>query len=148
MWPFNREEGFWDEVRYRENDPDVWPGELGGVLMKIRRCLPDGAGGHHGLGDWQLDVHQIWTADPPERFHTHRYEAWRVVLRGGYEEEVHDGPRPRIIRRCGPGYVSRVYPEYCHRIHRLLDGPSTSLWLRGPPVAPLRFRGTGWRDPA
>jgi hypothetical protein len=72
-------------------------------------------------------IHRIETPDDPGKFHTHPATAFRLILRGGYVEEMEDG----TLREWRPGMFGIVRPETCHRIDRLLDGPSWSLWLRG-----------------
>jgi hypothetical protein len=43
-----------------------------------------------------------------------------------------------------PGMIGVIRPEYSHRIHSLLNGPSFSLWLRGRNLHPIHLRGSGW----
>lgn len=66
--------------------------------------------------------------DDKDWFHTHPALAFRVILRGGYVEELHDGTK----KTWYPGMMGWVRPELCHRIDSFLNGKSsTSLWFRG-----------------
>jgi len=85
-----------------------------------------------------VQVHKFVRADDEGCFHTHPAFAIRVILWGGYSEELADG---RFVD-WRPGRIGLVRPELEHRIHALLNGQSSwSLWLRGPKVAPIRLRG-------
>jgi hypothetical protein len=85
-----------------------------------------------------VQVHKFVRADDPGCFHTHPAWAVRVILWGGYVEELGDGSR----WVCRPGYVGIVPPQLEHRIDALLNGRSSwSLWLRGPKVARVDVRG-------
>jgi len=90
------------------------PVRRGGEWRKLRACL-----------------NKVQMPDP-DNFHTHPATAIRIILKGGYVEVERrdDGREVEHVR--GPGNVSLVRPQFCHRIARLLDGPSWSLWLRGP----------------
>jgi hypothetical protein len=92
-------------------------------------------------GDWRLDLHKFIGADDPECFHTHPATAWRLVLAGGYVEQLASG-REVAWRPLRAGKVS---PELSHRVVRLLNGRwSYSLWLRGPKTHPVALEGAGW----
>jgi hypothetical protein len=83
-------------------------------------------------------VHKFVRADDPGCFHTHPALAVRVILRGGYVEELGDGRK--VTWR--PLRVGVVRPELEHRIDSLLNGRSSwSLWLRGPKIATISVRG-------
>jgi hypothetical protein len=90
----------------------------------------------------RIDLHKMIAADDSDCFHTHPAYAVRVVLRGGYVEEVHGGG----FRVWRPGMVGLVTPEFCHRIHALSNGrESFSLWIRFRVCAPVFLRGNGWK---
>jgi hypothetical protein len=93
------------------------------------------------LGSWVLRLHKIMVADPPGQFHGHpaRYQI-RVILWGGYVEEMLDGRR----RRWFPGRIGLVRDTDVHRIDRLLNGPSYSLWFRSPTSGKTLLTGWGW----
>jgi hypothetical protein len=110
---------------------DEWRGSIDGrpslLIKKLARAFGCVA-----------QLHCFVRADDEACFHTHPAFALRIVLRGGYVEQVGDGSL--ITRR--PGYVGIVPPEFEHRIHGLLNGrDSWSLWLRGPKVAKINVRG-------
>jgi len=104
---------------------------------------------------FRIDLHKIMRADAENMFHSHPAIAWRVILWGGYVEEVlepltttgrlnrdwqrnmylRDGRCPcgiahKVLKSWLPGDVGRVEPEFIHRIDRLIKGPSYSLWFR------------------
>lgn len=126
--PFLFERGYSFQVGSHKDHPALWIKNL--LYLRGRR----------------LDFHAIVRADEEGCFHTHPATAIRVILRGGYMEEMLDeGAHNRLIARH-PGHVGIVRPEMCHRIHRLLNGPSYSLWLRGQIVADTLLKGTGWHE--
>lgn len=85
-----------------------------------------------------VQLHKFVRADDPGCFHTHPAYALRIILRGGYVEELGNGER----RTWRPGRVGLVRPTLEHRIAELLNGrESWSLWLRGPKVAQVGVRG-------
>lgn len=85
-----------------------------------------------------IQLHKFVRADDPGCFHTHPAWAIRIVLRGGYVEELGDGR----LRTWRPGMVGIVAPQLEHRISALVNGKeSWSLWFRGPKVARINIRG-------
>jgi hypothetical protein len=92
-----------------------------------------------GRGVW---LHKIVWPDPWERFHTHPASwAVRIILWGGYVEEMHDG----TMRYWRPGSIGIVRHDDCHRINRLLrERPSYSLWIRGKRRHPIYLKGDAW----
>lgn len=85
-----------------------------------------------------VQLHKFVRADDPGCFHTHPATAVRVILWGGYIEELGDGRR----RAWLPCMVGILRPELEHRIDTLLNGhTSYSLWLRGPKRAAINIRG-------
>lgn len=87
-----------------------------------------------------IRIHKIMKADARGQFHSHPARAIRIVLWGGYVEEMEDG-RMKRWRMGGVGVVS---PHFVHRIHQLPNGVSYSLWLRGKERFPTYLRGPGW----
>lgn len=71
-------------------------------------------------------------ATPDEIFHSHPGTAIRIILKGGYREHEWRADGKHVPHVWYPGDVGIVPPTYRHRIYELLDGPSYSLWLRGP----------------
>lgn len=83
-------------------------------------------------------IHCFVRADDPTCFHTHPAYAFRLILWGGYEEELGDG----TFAEWHIGDAGVVKPDLEHRISRLLNGKeSWSLWLRGPKFKPVKDRG-------
>ena len=120
---------FWDE----------WRGSFDGrPVMYIKRLLR--------IGGWRLDLHKFVRADDEGCFHTHPAYALRVVLWGGYEEEVEIGTSALTYHRFwGPLNFGIVQPTYCHRVSKVLNGVSSySLWLRAPAWYDVQLRGNGW----
>lgn len=88
-----------------------------------------------------VDIHKMVAKDDEGCFHTHPAYALRIILWGGYVEELEDG-RHRMWR---PGMVGLVAPTCSHRIAGLRNGRvSYSLWLRFKKRAPVHLRGAGW----
>ena len=89
----------------------------------------------------RIDLHKFIRADDVACYHTHPAYAVRLVLWGGYVEELEDGSR----RTWRPGMVGLVRPELAHRIAELRNGRSSySLWFRGPICAQVKRVGSGW----
>lgn len=101
---------------------------------------------------WEIRVHKFVAADMPGCYHTHPAFAFRLVLWGGYEEhELIESMSNQYMEAVWndvwtPGRWGFIKPEFCHRIHRLINGPSYSLWIHGPKVAKIELRGTGWPE--
>ena len=60
----------------------------------------------------RVDLHKMIGADDEECFHTHPAYAIRIILRGGYIEELAGGD----IKFWYPGMIGLVKPTFCHRI--------------------------------
>ena len=90
----------------------------------------------------RVDLHKFVGVDDPGCFHTHPAWAIRVILRGGYVEEVHN----RFYDGWPPGRIGIIRPTFCHRVSHLRASgePCYSLWIRGPKVAKIQLRGDGW----
>ncbi len=134
------------EKRQREEPPqfwDRWIGNLDGepVYFQKRLC---------GAFGWTLRLHKFVKADNADCFHTHPAHAFRLVLWGGYVEEIATPPLLRMGRYHAtwrPGMFGYVAPTLCHRVERLRNGRvSYSLWLHGPKVASIELHGLGWPD--
>ncbi len=82
----------------------------------------------------RIDLHKVVKVDDEGWFHSHPAWAVRIILWGGYEEEVLDQAFDCTYRVVWwPGRVGIVRPELTHRFNYLLNGRSSySLWLRGP----------------
>lgn len=106
----------------------------------------------------RLDLHKMVRADRPLCYHTHPAPAVRVILWGGYTEEIaENAPTPAEcddVRRYWPisfqtwrpGMVGLVRPQLCHRIHSLRGPVSYSLWIRGRKTHETELRGPGWSE--
>lgn len=92
-----------------------------------------------------IDLHKFERRDAEGCFHTHPAWAIRIILRGGYTEEIL-GPGGETSLRCLiPLDIGIVSPALCHRVYALHDARgSWSLWLRGPIVRDVQLRGWGW----
>lgn len=95
------------------------------------------------IGAWKLDWHVIVAPDALEAFHSHPGTAWRLILWGGYVEELF-GEHRRLVRWM-PLKFGRVLPSLTHRVAHVY-GRSYSLWLRGPKTHETLLVGSGWRS--
>lgn len=119
---------------------DSWRGPIDGgegqATMHIKRLL-------HWKG-LRLDLHKMTGADMSECFHTHpSSKAIRLILWGGYVEEVMSWSDRELVE-WKPFNLGLVRYDLCHRIHRLIKGPSYSLWLRWPCDHNVNLVGSGW----
>lgn len=115
---------------------DEWRGSLDGrPTLWVRRLV-------HRAGR-MIDIHKMVAKDDPDCFHTHPAYAIRIILWGGYVEEL-EGGQHRMWR---PGMVGIVKPTCSHRIAGLRNGrASYSLWLRFRKRAKVELRGIGWQN--
>jgi hypothetical protein len=114
-------------------ETDEWRGDITACPTMLIKHL----GKHNGR---KADLHIMIAPDAPKCYHTHPARAVRVILWGGYIEELLDG----TLKVWRPGMVGLVRPELCHRIHALCNGRSYSLWLRGRKTHEIELHGTGW----
>lgn len=113
---------------------DAWVGWFDGTPTMLIRHL------FHFRG-WRIDLHRMVNPDMVECYHTHPAYAVRIVLSGGYIEELADGTK----HTWRPGMIGLVRPPLAHRIDRLRDGvESWSLWLRAPKAHRINLIGPGW----
>lgn len=116
-----------------------WRGDLNGNPTFFYRDL-------FTIFGWRVTIHKFVSNDMLECFHSHPAVAYRVVLWGGYEEEVMGDEGVRHIEDCDVGYIGRVTPDYVHRIHSLKNQKtSVSLWIRGPKTDEIKLIGDGWK---
>ena len=117
-------------------DWDEWRGSLDGratLWVKHVFCR----WGRH------IDLHKMVRADDPECFHTHPALAFRLVLWGGYVEEIEGGKH----RLWFPGRFGLVRPNLSHRVAGLRNGKfSLSLWVRFRKTQTVKLRGRGWAN--
>jgi hypothetical protein len=117
---------------------DEWRGSNDGRPSMLIKRLFEWRG-------WRLDLHKFIRADDLTCFHTHPATAIRIILWGGYTEEIDTRIPGRVLydyRRLMPGYIGIVRPELCHRVHELRNGHSSySLWLRGPKTHAVEIIG-------
>lgn len=112
-----------------------WRGAMDGRPTLWVRHLLCGFGRH-------VDLHKMVAPDDEGCFHTHPAYAIRIILWGGYAEELENG----IIVTWKPGQVGIVRPECSHRIAWLRNGlASYSLWIRFKKRAKVYLRGDGWQ---
>lgn len=113
---------------------DEWRGSNDGRPSMLIKRLFDRWG-------YRIDLHKFVRGDDAECLHTHPATAIRIVLWGGYVEEI-DKAGARTTRKLRPGHIGIVRPELCHRIDTLLNGRcSYSLWLRGRKTAKIQIIG-------
>lgn len=86
---------------------------------------------------WKIDLHKMVRAGNEGCFHTHPAYALRIILWGGYFEELEDSTQVE----WWPGRMGIVAPELSHRISALINGPSYSLWIRGQKRAAIKIKG-------
>ena len=112
---------------------DTWIGTLDGRATLWSRTLWQ-------AGGWRVSLHRMVGVDDPGCFHTHPAFALRLILSGGYVEELEDG---RSFA-WAPGMFGMVRPSLSHRIARLMGDASYSLWVRAPKSREIELRGPGW----
>jgi len=116
-------EDFWDE----------WRGSLDGrPTMWIKRLFE--------YKGYRVDLHKFVRADDKECFHTHPAKAIRIVLWGGYYEELES----EKIKLWFPLMFGVVRPELSHRVAGTVFKASYSLWIRWPKTEKVELRGAGW----
>lgn len=121
----------WDEwVGSSDQRPAMWTKNL----LRVLGC--------------RIDIHKFIRPDNEGCYHSHPAYAIRVILRGGYDEDVHEGEIPpgyiriRKLKRWRPFMIGLVRPQTVHRVHTLLgDGPAYTLWIRFRKVAPITLVG-------
>ena len=107
-----------DHVKVLMEDPDGWRGtdeknptfEYKTILENKFICVK---------------LHRIFAPDREDCFHSHPYPSTRVVLKGGYVEEMPDRTR-RILT---VGYQDLLQPNFAHRLDALAEDESVSLWI-------------------
>jgi len=95
---------------------------------------------------FQISIHKIIRADENECFHTHPAHAIRIILWGGYVEEVMDDVGSRWLKTWWPGMFGWVKPSLIHRFNAINFKSSYSLWIRFKKVADVQLIGTGWEE--
>lgn len=132
----------WDEWRGTEAEDPV---------MFIRRLLVLPVWRRAGKTlSIRIDLHKIVAADGADCFHTHPAWAIRIILWGGYLEEIFNpAPNGHWFARFAywlPLTMGIVAPTFAHRIAHVLDKKygSWSIWIRGPVVADVGLVGPGW----
>lgn len=124
---------------------DRWIGNLDGEPVYFQKRLASWT----WRGNlWTLRLHKFVKADNPMCFHSHPAHAYRLILWGGYVEQVMFTvlTYKQDFRRWLPGMFGYVAPDYVHRIDRLHGKASYSLWVHGPKVASIELHGSGWPD--
>lgn len=89
---------------------------------------------------WQIAIHKFLRGDDPGCFHSHPALAIRLILWGGYYEELY-GEQVQEVWKAGR--VGLVRPETFHRVDKLYhkDRPSYSLWIRFKKAHEIRIQG-------
>jgi len=88
----------------------------------------------------KLDLHKFVGEDSPECFHTHPAYAIKLILKGGYIEEIEGGEQKTWKR----GMVGIVKPELSHRVSTIFEGGAYTLWFRFRKTHKIELRGSGW----
>ena len=83
---------------------------------------------------WSVRFHKFVATDE-SGYHSHPATAFRLVLKGGYVEELPNGTR----RAWRPGMFGLVETGFYHRIAELPKGKSYSLWIRAPHTEEVDF---------
>ncbi len=114
---------------------DKWQGDFDGNVTMLTKHLV------HLFG-CRVDVHKFVGVDAEGCFHTHPALAVRVVLWGGYVEQLESG----FYRAWRMFDIGLVRPELSHRVAlRLGQGPVYTLWIRGRTHGrKAQLRGSGW----
>ncbi len=123
----------WDDWR---GNPDGESGELPieKASMLIKRIW--------SYCGWSIDLHCFINNDCAGCFHTHEAWSFRLVLWGGYIEELESGAR----RLWLPLMCGLVAPSLSHRVAAIVYHRSYSLWIRSPKRHDVQLRGNGWRS--
>jgi len=113
---------------------DEWRGNLDGsvVVMRIKNLFS-----WHG---YKLDIHKFIGKDSEQCFHTHPARAIRIVLWGGYTEELESGEH----NIWEAGMMGIVEPELSHRVSSIFEGGAITLWFRFPKTHKVKLPGKGW----
>lgn len=90
-------------------------------------------------GGFQVNLHCITGADEAGCYHSHPAKAIRIILWGGYIEEIPDY-RYSDFEYRSPGYIGVMQPEFIHRI-AYVDGASWTLWIRWPVTHKIKLFG-------
>lgn len=117
---------------------DEWRGSLDGRPTFYSKTLA-------AIFGVRISLHKFVSADDLECFHSHPANALRVVLWGGYEEEIRVSENQSYLHKRRASHIGFVQPYFVHRVHRLLnDKASYSLWIRGPKTHETNLLGEGW----
>lgn len=94
-----------------------------------------------------VELHRMLNPDDPDCFHTHPAEqSMRMVVEGGYVEEVYSHGGKGSLHAVSVGHFGEVSHGFAHRIHALPHGISVSLWWRGVREHEIKLLGRGWGD--
>lgn len=136
---FWKHDGYW--AKACEPKPtwfwNRWVGrsDAGPPIMWMRKLFT--------LGQWSFFLHLIVGTDHLDCYHTHPATAYRLILWGGYCEELEDD-KERVYSRWLPLRFGKVTPDLSHRIHRVYGRRCLTLWIRGPVTHKIKLRGEGW----
>jgi hypothetical protein len=83
------------------------------------------------FGGFQINLHRITGRDHVNVFHSHPAKAIRILLKGGYIEEVPKG-RYSDYDYWHCGRIGFIEPQFVHRIAHVEDNGSWTLWIRWP----------------
>jgi hypothetical protein len=98
------------------------------------------------LFGYKIKLHQILMPDDDRCQHDHPYWMFRVILWGGYVEEIDCPGLCRCNLELKPGHMSFCPATYTHRITKLRNGHSSwSFVIAGPETREWGFfTKVGW----
>lgn len=104
---------------------------------------------------WLFSIyfHQIKTVEQ-DRFHTHAFNAFVIILNGSYEDEIKDGigiDKPTQIKKFNKGNFRYIPRELNHKLLKaedntvslLITGPYSSIWTEETNEGVLRVLTKG-----
>lgn len=89
----------------------------------------------------RIDLHRLMKPDGLDQFHSHPARSFRIILWGGYIEQMETGQ----YKVWKPGMMGYIPKDLCHRIHLVFD-PCYTLWFRGKDRFKVRLVGYDGSD--
>lgn len=117
-----------------------WQGSSEGEITMLIRHIFSFMG-------YKLDLHKFIAADQATCFHTHPANAIRLIIWGGYTEQIqHDSqyfPNAYFYtkKQWIVGDIGLIKPGLCHRIDTIRRKVSYSLWFRFPKTHDIKIFG-------
>ena len=79
-------------------------------------------------------LHEWYRADEDRHLHTHPWNFFGIILKGGYIEETPNG-----INKKGPGSIIMGKHSYVHKVQKLLAPKGYTLFFTGRETYPWGF---------